>query len=102
MCIEPLATQQDVILVNSVSSASKSSVYPVHVANLDEKDIWIKANRRFGIVSECVIELQQNFQVSFVETAPKEKTIVLKVDVEETEVSSNFDVESLIPDILDC
>ena len=29
---EPMATRQDVILINSVSSALKSSVYPVKVA----------------------------------------------------------------------
>ena len=46
----------------------------------------IKANIRLGTVSECVIDLepQQDFQYTFLETASKEKTIVLKEDVEET------------------
>ena len=95
--IEPLATRQDVIIIYSVSSASIFSVYPVQVANLDEKDIWIKANSRLGTVSECVIDLepQQDSQYTFLETPPKEKRIVLKEDVEETEDSSDFDENHL-------
>ena len=66
---------------------------------------WIiKAYSRLGTVSECVIDLepQQDSQYTFLETPPKEKRIVLKEDVEETEDSSDFDEKSLVPDTLDC
>ena len=42
VCIEPLATRQDDILINSVSSASKSSVYHVQVPNLGDKTSGLK------------------------------------------------------------
>jgi hypothetical protein len=102
LCIERFTKRQDVILINSVSSAVKSGVYRVQVANLGSKDIWIKANIRLEIVGECDKEPQQDSQLTFLETEPKEKTVVLKEDVEEVDMSSIFNAELLIPDNLDC
>lgn len=64
------AKRQDIILIKSVSSVLKSSVYPVQVVNLVEKDIWIKAYSSLGIVRKCVIEAHQDSQIIFLETAP--------------------------------
>lgn len=68
---------------------------------LGEKNIWIKHNLWLRIVSECVIEPQHDSQFIFLETGPKEETVVLKEDVEEIDDSSDFDVKSLIPYTLD-
>ena len=64
------AKRQDIILIKSVSSVLKSSVYPVQVVNLVEKDIWIKAYSSLGIVRKCVIEPHQDSQIIFLETVP--------------------------------
>lgn len=102
VCIEPLSHRQDVILINGVTSASKSGVYPVQVANLGNKDVWLNMNSRLGTISECMVEPDPGSRVDFLQTGAKEETVVPKKDIETRETSSPLDLSSLIPSDLVC
>lgn len=76
VCIEPLSHRQDIILINGVTSASKSGVYPVQVANLGNKDVWLNTNSRLGTISECMVEPDMSSRVDFLQTGVKEEAVV--------------------------
>lgn len=98
VCFEPLSHRQNVILINGVTSASKS----VQVANLGNKDVWLNMNSRLGTISECMVEPDPSSRVDFLQTGVKEKTVVPKSDIETRETSSPLDLSSLIPNYLVC
>lgn len=56
VCIEPLSHRQHIILINGVTSASKFRIYPVQIANLGNKNVWLNTNSRLGTISEVMIE----------------------------------------------
>lgn len=67
ICIEPLSHRQDIILINGVTFASKSGVYPVQVANLRNKDVWLNMNSRLGTIRECMVQPDMSSRVDFLQ-----------------------------------
>ena len=50
VCIEPLANEQNFVLLNTVAE-SRAGCFPVLVANLTQRDVWIRPKTRVGLVS---------------------------------------------------
>ncbi|CAC5370522.1 unnamed protein product [Mytilus coruscus] len=78
--VEPLTNDTDFIVVNSLSESSRHT-YPVRIANLKNTDIWLKRNRKIGIIREVNVLPEINNEIEFFSTETDEETIVYKQEV---------------------
>ncbi|CAC5397197.1 unnamed protein product [Mytilus coruscus] len=86
--VEPLTNDTDFMVVDSLSESSRHT-YPVRIANLKNTDIWLKRNRKIGIIREVNVLPEINNEIEFFSTETDEETIVYKQESESSDISCN-------------